>query len=253
MGDQAIALSLVDNYVLPQGFLESPSPSSQVFSYVEAPIHQDATVGDNNSVLQSASLPSLPPVPCFLSQFNTASVIDDASLLLGGVCNTSCTDSIGSFNTPDLSVWAYAQETFDESGNLAWIDSNSSFLHEQEDVPEEAELEYGPDSSAAWSNTCTTEEIVDFRDFFPKSSFRGTSRATVRLNSRIGKIKKATRNAFEVRRSTERMQQFGTCVSCSISHKSVCSVQLLMVRKPTDLSPSAIKVPILLFVSDART
>ena len=249
MGDQVITLSSVDNYVLPQGFLESPSHSSQVSSYAGAPIHQDATVGDNNSVLQSASLPSPPPVSRLLSQFNTASVIDDASSLLAGIYNASCTDFIGSFNTPDLSVWAYAQETFDGPGNLAYgIDSNSGFLNEQEDVPKEAELKYGPDSSAAWSNACTTEEITDFRDIFPRSSFRGTSRATIRPNSRIGKIKKATRNALEVRR----MQQFGTCVSCSISHKSVCSVQFLRVRKPTDLSLSAIKVPILLFVSDAR-
>jgi hypothetical protein len=251
MGNQAIAISSVDNYVLPQGFLDSPSHSSEVSSYAGAWIHQDAAVGDNSSVLQPASPPS--PPACLLSQFNTASVIDDASSLLGPIYNTSCTEFIGSFNSPDLRFWAYTQQTFDGPQNLAYgIDSNSGFLNEQEDVLKEAELEYGPDSSAAWSNACITEDIIDCRDFFPRSSFRGTSRATIRPNSRIGKMKKATHNTLEIRRNTERVQQFGTCVSCSISHKSVCYIQLLTARNPTDISLSVIKVPMPLFVSDAR-
>jgi hypothetical protein len=232
MGDQATTLMSGDNHVLPHVFLESLPHSSQVFRYVGAPVHEGATMGDNNSVLQAASLPAPSPVPCLLSQFNTASVVDDASLPLGDIYHASCTDFIESFNTPDLSVWAYPQEAFDEPGNLAYgIDSDSDFLNEQEGVPKQAELDCGPDSSAELSNTCTTEETINFRELFPRSSFRGNSRPTIRPNSRVGKIKKANRNALEVRRSVECMQQFGTCVSCSISHKSVCSVQLLIVGK----------------------
>lgn len=232
MGDHAITLSSGDNYVLPHTFLESLSHSSQVSRYVGAPVHEDATMGDNNSVLQAASLSAPPPVSCLLSQFNTASVIDDASLPLGDIYNASCIDFIESFNPPDLSVWAYPQEAFDEPGNLAYgIDSDSDFLNEHEGVPKEAELECRPDSSAALSNACTTEEAMNLREFFSISLFRGNSRATIRPNSRVGKIKKATPNSLKVQRSMECMQQFGTCVSCSISHKSVCSVQLLIVKK----------------------